>query len=80
MLAPKETLSHPQVGAMDYLEDVDYPGIGRFPMPRLPIEFSKITRDASRPPPTLGQHTEEILKELDFTSNEIKAFRDQRII
>ena len=80
VLAPKETLTHPQIGAMGYLEDVDYPGIGLFPMPRLPIEFSKLTRDASRPPPTLGQHTEEILKELGFTSNEIKAFRDQRII
>ena len=30
VLAPKETLTHPQIGAMGYLEDVDYPGIGLF--------------------------------------------------
>ena len=80
VLSPRETLAHAQVDAMNYLEPVEYPGIGRFPLPRLPIEFSKLPHDASRPPPTLGEHTEEILIELGFNHAEISSFREQRIV
>lgn len=80
VLAPKETLAHPQVDAMNYLENVNYPGIGSYPLPRLPIEFSKIAHTASRPPPTLGQHTDEILTELGFNGDEISGFHESRIV
>lgn len=80
VLAPKETLQHPQVQAMDYLEEVEYPGAGPYPLPRLPLEFSKLDRSKIRRPPTLGEHTEEILLELGFSTNEIAGFREQRIV
>ena len=80
VLAPAETLNHPQVAAMNYLEPVKYPGIGSFPLPRLPIEFSKIPHTTSKSPPGLGQHTDEILGELGFSTDEIKSFHDARIV
>ena len=45
-------------------EDVDQPGIGRFMMPGSPLEFRHHAREAVRPAPTLGQHTDEILSEV----------------
>ena len=80
-LTPQEALNHPQVQAMDYLEDLTYPGIeGTYPIPRIPIEFSKIERSKPRRPPLLGEHTADILIDLGFSNDEITSFREQRII
>jgi 2-methylfumaryl-CoA isomerase len=43
---------------------VDQPGIGRYPVPGTPYDFSALAREAPRPAPTLGQHTEEILADV----------------
>jgi 2-methylfumaryl-CoA isomerase len=43
---------------------VDQPGIGRYLMPGLPLDFSGAQRTAAPPAPLLGQHTREVLAEL----------------
>ena len=81
VLTPQEALDHPQVQAMDYLEDLTYPGVeGTYPLPRIPIEFSKIERSKPRRPPLLSEHTDDILIELGFSNDEITSFREQRMI
>ncbi len=81
VLTPQEALNHPQVQAMEYLEDLKYPGIeGTYPLPRMPIEFSKIERSKPRRPPLLSEHTTDILIDLGFSDDEITSFREQRII
>ena len=81
VLTPQEALDHPQVQAMDYLEDLTYPGVeGTYPLPRIPIEFSKIERSKTRRPPLLSEHTADILVELGFSNDEITSFQEQRII
>jgi crotonobetainyl-CoA:carnitine CoA-transferase CaiB-like acyl-CoA transferase len=81
VLSPQEALDHPQVEAMHYLEEIEYPGVeGSYPLPRIPIEFSKIQRPKSRRPPLLSEHTDEILRELGFSVYEIARFRELRIV
>ena len=81
VLTPQEALDHPQVQAMNYLEDLTYPGVeGTYPLPRIPIEFSKIERSKPRRPPLLSEHTADILIELGFSNDEITSFRAQRMI
>ena len=61
--------------------DVDQPGIGRFMMSGSPLEFRRHAREAIRPAPTLGQHTDEILAEvLGLTGAGIGALRDSGIV
>ena len=81
VLSPQETLEHPQVMAMQYLDEVLYPGVeGTYPCPRLPIEFSKIQRQKPRRPPLLSEHTDDILSELGFSRDEISSFRERRVV
>ncbi len=81
VLTPQQALHHPQVEAMHYLDEVEYPGVpGTYPLPRLPIEFSKIKREKPRRPPLLSEHTDDILGELGFSDNEISSFREERIV
>lgn len=81
VLTPEEALNHPQIQAMDYLEDLSYPGVeGTYPLPRIPIEFSKIERSQPRRPPLLSEHTADILIDLGFSNDEITSFREQRMI
>lgn len=81
VLTPQEALDHPQVKAMQYLSEVEYPGVeGTYPLPRMPIEFSRIKTVKPKRPPLLSEHTGEILGELGFSLEEISKFREQRVI
>ena len=62
-------------------QEVDQPGIGRFPMPGSPLEFRHHEREAVRPAPVLGQHTDEILAGiLGLTGAEIGTLHDRGIV
>jgi 2-methylfumaryl-CoA isomerase len=56
--------------------EIDQPGIGRYPMPGLPLDFSASRREPTRPAPRLGEHTEQILSEiLGLSAAEIARLR-----
>ena len=57
--------------------EVDQPGIGRYPMPGLPLDFSASPREPTRPAPRLGEHTDQVLSEvLGLSAGEIARLRD----
>jgi len=60
---------------------LDQPGIGRMPVPGLPVSFGAIGRMAPSPAPVLGQHTEEILSEvLGLGAGQIGRLMDQGVV
>src|SRR5215471_931925 len=60
---------------------VDQPGIGRYLMPGLPMDFSAEPRGPTRPAPRLGEHTDAVLAEvLGLSSAEIGRLHDERIV
>ena len=60
---------------------LDQPGIGRYLMPGLPIEFGAYPREAPRPAPVLGEHTDEILAEVvGLGSAEIGRLHDTGVV
>jgi 2-methylfumaryl-CoA isomerase len=44
--------------------EVEQPGIGRYPMPGLPLDFAAAPRQPTRPAPRLGEHTDQVLSEV----------------
>jgi len=60
--------------------EVEQPGIGRYPMPGLPLDFSASPREPTRPAPRLGEHTDQVLSEiLGLPAGEIARLHDTGI-
>jgi formyl-CoA transferase len=55
-------LAHPQVAALEVVAEVDHPAAGRFKTVRPVARFSETPDSIRLAPPTLGRHTEEILR------------------
>ena len=70
----------PAVRHHDLVHEYDHPEVGRLRLMGQPLVFAETpTRDPG-PPPTLGQHTDEILSELGYTDGEIGALRARRVL
>jgi crotonobetainyl-CoA:carnitine CoA-transferase CaiB-like acyl-CoA transferase len=76
-----EVLSDQQVRARNLIEEVEYPG-GSKPVPvsATPVRLSETPGSVRHRAPTLGEHTDEVLSELGFSTEEIAALRDEGVI
>src|SRR5712691_5086018 len=60
--------------------EIDQPGIGRYPMPGLPFDFTAAPRQPTSPAPRLGEHTDLVLSQiLGLPAAEIGRLHDARI-
>jgi crotonobetainyl-CoA:carnitine CoA-transferase CaiB-like acyl-CoA transferase len=75
-----EALSTDQASAREMVREVEHPLIGTLRMLGLPIRLDRTPASIERPPPTLGEHTDEVLREAGFTDTEIDDLRSRRII
>jgi crotonobetainyl-CoA:carnitine CoA-transferase CaiB-like acyl-CoA transferase len=63
------------------LHYLDYPGAPKpVPVPAPPVCLSATPGQIRHRAPTLGEHTEEVLRGLDFTHKEIAEFRAAGVI
>src|SRR4029077_5268198 len=75
-----EARAHPQVAARGMLVELDHPVAGKLTTLGSPIKLSANPPSIRRPPPTLGQHTDEILAEAGLNEAQITELRENRIV
>jgi len=73
-------LAHPQVQYRDMVLSVEHPTEGTVRMVGSPIKLSGHTPAPTTAPPTLGEHTDEVLAELGFSGVDIRGLHDAGVV
>jgi crotonobetainyl-CoA:carnitine CoA-transferase CaiB-like acyl-CoA transferase len=73
--------SDPQVLHRKMLVEVEHPSAGKIKMAGIPAKYSGTEATIRRPPPRLGEHTDEILTDfLEFDQRRLDDYREKGII
>ena len=76
-----EALDDAQTAARRMIETIEHPAAGALKMLGIPFKFSATACSVRRPPPTLGQHSEEILSgELGLDDKAIAELRRTKVV
>jgi crotonobetainyl-CoA:carnitine CoA-transferase CaiB-like acyl-CoA transferase len=76
-----DALAAPQTQAMNMVVDVQHPTVGTYRSLGIPFDFSETPAGIHRPPPTLGQHTDEVLAEyLGLGEDELRKLREENVV
>ncbi|MCJ1335195.1 hypothetical protein MMC09_000462 [Bachmanniomyces sp. S44760] len=75
------TLSHVHVHARDMVVEVDHPGCGPMKLVNTPVKYSYSEPSVRTPPPMLGEHTDEVLRDiLGMNGQDIQNLRQEGVI
>lgn len=64
ILSLDRVYASPQVEHLGLVEALEHPSLGTLRLPGSPLRYGRSERTSVRPPPRLGEHTEEVLAEL----------------
>ena len=75
-----QLLEHPHTREDRLIMQYDHPAAGRLNCVGHPVTFVGEERDPGLPPPMLGQHTDDVLKEMGLSAESIVELRSDEII
>jgi formyl-CoA transferase len=75
-----EVFADPQVQHLEAAAEIEHPLLGRFKVLNQAVKLSRTPGRVARPAPEVGEHTDEILKELQYSDTEIRALRERGVV
>ena len=76
-----QVFAEPQAVARELRMELPHPSAGKVALVRSPMRFSETPVQHDVPPPTLGQHTDEVLRDLlKKNPSEIARLRSEGIV
>ena len=81
VLSAKQVLKDPHIKAMDFLQDMNFPGLKKpIPINTTPVKLSQTPGTIRQRTAELGEHTNEILDSLGYTADKISEMRNARVV
>jgi formyl-CoA transferase len=79
--SPRQVLDDEAIRASGAFHPVEYPGIADpVPLVSAPVSLSRTPSSIERRPPQAGEHTDEILRELDYSACDVAALRARKVV
>lgn len=75
-----KTYKYTSVLARDMVHELDHPTCGPMKLVNTPVKYSHAKPGIRTAPPTLGQHTNEVLTDLGFSKGEVMELRGNGVV
>ncbi len=76
-----QALTSEQANALEMVKEINHRTCGKIKVMGIPVKLSRTPIAVDLPPPTLGEHTEEVLtKVLGYTVGELERLRKEKVI
>jgi len=75
-----EAVNHPQVVKREMVQEVSHSTLGTIKQTGIPVKLESTKGSIKGPPPTHGEHSIRILKDLGYSDNEISVLKRDNVI